>query len=287
MSQRAEKYARNMERRVASLEEEMDQVNQEMTARDVRMAKLESKIDRAVNAAARREKRERQEMERRMTVGVRIAVLCLATLLMILLLIIVDGTEKGKTASGAADQEATQEVMNVDLKLLSAFMGQLDDEGEDPLEAEKIEAALLEQGYFSEAIPLSFENQDFLQTACREFDIPYSIALAMVERETQFQNVAGDGGESIGYMQVKPACHADRMELLGVTDLWDPYGNFRVGCSYLAELLGKYGDMDMALMAYNMGPSRASRAWERGEYQSEYSREVIDRALYWEQVLKK
>lgn len=123
---------------------------------------------------------------------------------------------------------------------------------EDPYESEKIEQALVEQGYFRDDVPLSYEDQDFLHTACQESGVPYALALAVIERETQFQNLVGDDGASLGYMQVQERWHWDRMERLGVTDLMNPFGNFRVGCDFLAELLEKYPTQE-ALTAYNSG----------------------------------
>ena len=123
---------------------------------------------------------------------------------------------------------------------------------EDPYESEKIEQVLVEQGYFRDDVPLSYEDQDFLHTACQESGVPYALALAVIERETQFQNLVGDDGASLGYMQVQERWHWDRMERLGVTDLMNPFGNFRVGCDFLAELLEKYPTQE-ALTAYNSG----------------------------------
>ena len=87
---------------------------------------------------------------------------------------------------------------------------------EDPLEAEKIEQALVEQGYFRDDVPLSYEDQDFLHTACNESGVPYALALAVIQKETGFRNVLGDDGASAGYMQVQERWHRDRMERLGV-----------------------------------------------------------------------
>ena len=82
----------------------------------------------------------------------------------------------------------------------------------------------------------------------------------MIRQETEFRNVVGDDGRSVGYMQVQRRWHEDRMARLGVTDLTDPYGNFRVGCDYLAELLGKY-PLEEALTAYNSGkPGKSAYA---------------------------
>lgn len=147
-------------------------------------------------------------------------------------------------------------------------------EGEDPLEAEKIEEALVAQGYFRNDVPLTYDEQDFLHTACQESSVPYALALAVIEKETGFRNVIGDDGASCGFMQVQERWHWDRMERLGVTDLSDPFGNFRVGCDFLAELLDKY-PVEEALTAYNSGSP--------GE--SDYSRSVMENYEKWKEVV--
>lgn len=114
------------------------------------------------------------------------------------------------------------------------------------------EAREPESPFYRENIPLDYETQELLYEACGETGIRYELALAMVWRETTFRNVVGDGGESYGYMQVQPKWHADRMTRLGVDDLMDPAGNFRVGLDYMAELLDKY-ELPEALTAYNTG----------------------------------
>lgn len=111
-------------------------------------------------------------------------------------------------------------------------------------------------------VPLSYELQDMLRAACEESGIPMELALAVIWEETDFQNLAGDDGESEGYMQVQEKWHWDRMERLGVEDLMDPAGNFRVGCDYLAELLDKH-PLAYALTCYNSGKVRVSEYSER------------------------
>ena len=122
----------------------------------------------------------------------------------------------------------------------------------EPDENRKIEDALVESGYFRDDIPLDYDTQAFLRSACEESGVEYELALAVIRKETEYRNIAGDGGDSVGYMQVQEKWHRERMERLGVTDLSDPYSNFRVGCDYLAELLDKY-PLEEALTAYNRG----------------------------------
>lgn len=139
----------------------------------------------------------------------------------------------------------------------------VEDMAED-FENEKIEAALYETGYFRADVPLDGETQAFLRSACEEAGITYELALAVIRQETDFRNVVGDNGDSIGYMQIQPKWHEERMERFGVTDLADPYSNFRVGCDFLAELLSEY-TLEEALTAYNSGKAG----------QSEYATSVI------------
>ena len=132
-----------------------------------------------------------------------------------------------------------------------------------------------EQTPVREDIPLDEETQLLLYEVCTEKGIPYELALAVINQETDFRNIIGDDGASTGYMQVQRRWHEDRMERLGVTDLGDPYGNFLVGCDYLAELLGKGRGTEWALMAYNGGPTYANEMAKAGKT-SQYAKDVLN-----------
>lgn len=160
-------------------------------------------------------------------------------------------------AKAAGDTERTENHTEITPECTERAIEAEPDEGP---ENEYIEAALYESGYFREDVPLDGDTQAFLRAACEETGIPYELALAVIRQETEFRNVVGDDGRSVGYMQVQRRWHEDRMARLGVTDLTDPYGNFRVGCDYLAELLGKY-PLEEALTAYNSGkPGKSAYA---------------------------
>lgn len=125
---------------------------------------------------------------------------------------------------------------------------------------------LCEDSYLMPEHPLSLENQMLLYGACLEFQVDYALALAVVEQETGFRNVTGDDGDSVGFMQVQEKWHRERMTLLGVDDLKDPEGNFRVGCHFLRECIDKYG-LEKGLGYYNSGRAAVTS----------YSREVLGR----------
>ena len=129
------------------------------------------------------------------------------------------------------------------------------------------------------SVPLSAEIQACIKAVCEEAGIDPAVIIAMAEVESNYDSEAlGDGGKSFGLMQIQPRWHSERMAALGVTDLLDPKQNVTVGIDILAELLAKYdGNIEMALVAYNAGPTGAYRHWfGRGVYTSEYSRKVLE-----------
>ena len=126
---------------------------------------------------------------------------------------------------------------------------------------------LCEDTYLREDIPLSYDLQAMLYGACLEFEIDYSLALAVVEQETNFQNVTGDDGASVGFMQIQERWWSGLMEEIGARDLTDPEDNFRTGCAIIRKLMDKHGSVEDALTAYNRGKPG----------QSKYSRDVMER----------
>ena len=143
--------------------------------------------------------------------------------------------------------------------------------GEDPDEDALITAALEAQGYFRADVPLEYELQDVLHSACEEFGVEYSLMLALIEQETLFQNITGDGGDSVGYCQIQKKWWHGLMDDIGAKDLKDPQDNFRTGCAILAELIDKYGNAEDALSAYNTGNGGKTR----------YAQEVMARYAAW------
>ena len=160
--------------------------------------------------------------------------------------------------------------------------------GKDPLEAEKIEAALLEQGYFSDAIPLPYDLQDTMRTACEEYGCPYPLALAVAEVESNFDMEAVGAVGEVGVMQLNPGpenTYWVNLQAETNQDPTTPAGNIVCGVYLLGTHLVNYGDTEKALMAYNMGPAGALQAWEDGITSTEYTEKVTEAMDRWEAVL--
>ena len=77
-------------------------------------------------------------------------------------------------------------------------------------------------------------------------------------------------------MQISEKWHADRMDRLGVTDIYDTVGNIRVGVDYLSELFLEYEDAATVLMVYH-GEEDAVAKSSRGEI-SDYAKGILWRS---------
>lgn len=128
-------------------------------------------------------------------------------------------------------------------------------------------------------VPLDEEVQFHIAYLCEEANIPAGVVIAMIERESYYTaDAVGDNGNALGYLQIWEKWHSDRMERLGVTDLLDPIENITVGVDILAELLAKYdGNIEMALTAYNCGPTGAyNNYFSKGIYANDYAERVLE-----------
>lgn len=90
---------------------------------------------------------------------------------------------------------------------------------------------------------------------------PNIVKAIIMEESNGNPNAVGDGGESIGLMQIQPKHHKKRMEELGIVSLFDPQENVIVGCNILAELYDKYGNYEDALSVYNSGNTEDGKAY--------------------------
>lgn len=122
--------------------------------------------------------------------------------------------------------------------------------------------------------------------ACEKYGEEYGICpellMAIAEAESS-GNPNAENGECKGIMQVSERWHKDRMERLGVTDIYDTSGNILVATDYLYELFEKYGDVGMVLMVYN-GDSDAEDYMNGNAELSCYAEKVLERSAELERM---
>lgn len=119
-------------------------------------------------------------------------------------------------------------------------------------------------------IPLSEELQEKLYDAAAEFGVDYYIMIALIEKESGFENVVSDNGGSYGYCQIQPKWWYGLMVEIDATDLTKAKDNFRVASAIIAKLTEKHNGIEGALVEYNQGSYKGSS--------TPYSREIIENA---------
>ena len=86
------------------------------------------------------------------------------------------------------------------------------------------------------------------------------LVLAVIQVESRFDRRAVSPRGAQGLMQVKQVVVDELVDEGKLStrehDLKDPQVNVQIGVSYLAHLIELFGDLNIALAAYNWGPSR-------------------------------
>lgn len=121
-----------------------------------------------------------------------------------------------------------------------------------------------------------------LVTAAAAADIELAVVLGVIDVESSGNTFAVSDAGAMGLMQLRPATAAAVAERIGVrwrgaSTLFDPVANVRLGVAYLAELRERYGRMDVALAAYNWGPTHIAHRLESGRaLPVDYPRRVFE-----------
>ncbi|MCX7800437.1 MAG: lytic transglycosylase domain-containing protein [Fimbriimonadales bacterium] len=92
--------------------------------------------------------------------------------------------------------------------------------------------------------------------AAEEAGVDPELFDALVQAESGYNPMARSRAGAMGLSQLMP----DTARELGVANPFDPIQNLRGGATYLARLLRQFGDVRLALAAYNAGPNAVLRA---------------------------
>ena len=133
-------------------------------------------------------------------------------------------------------------------------------------------------------IGLSAQSADTLisaeyQTYCEEIGSQYGICPELLEAIMESEssgNPNAENGNCKGLMQINLKYHENRMQELGVTNIYDSKGNILLAADYLVELFEEYGDVGTVLMVYNGSEDAVARG-QRGDY-TEYASKIMKRS---------
>lgn len=117
---------------------------------------------------------------------------------------------------------------------------------------------------------LDAETVEYVEDISAEYGICPELVMAIIEAESSGRQYA-QNGNCKGLMQVNDQIHAERMEKLRVTDIFDKRGNILCGVDYIMELAETYDDVYIVLQYYH-GESDA------GDGSSAYADKILARS---------
>lgn len=142
--------------------------------------------------------------------------------------------------------------------------------------------------YLSELVPLDDNEQFCLNTWCKQYGVPYTLALAMIQTESSFNpNAVNKTGTCFSYMQINACNEAWLKRDLGISSVKNPLDNLRSGVYMIGGYIRKYEDLSMALMAYNSGEGGAKAKFAQGIYETAYTRKILGLKTEWDEALGK
>lgn len=130
---------------------------------------------------------------------------------------------------------------------------------------------------FSPPRPQARRNQqpfrELVEEAARRYGLDPALVHAVIHAESGYNLSATSPAGAQGLMQLMPAT----ARALGVRDPYDPAQNVEAGTRYLRGLLDRFGDVRLALAAYNAGPGAVERY--RGVPPYPETRNYVERVL--------
>jgi soluble lytic murein transglycosylase-like protein len=104
---------------------------------------------------------------------------------------------------------------------------------------------------------------------------------ALIITESSFNNWARSRRGALGLMQIRPhtavaMARETQQQWKGKPTLYDPGVNIALGAYYLDKLIKRFGDLRLALEAYNHGPTKLSTYLRKGRKPTDYSKRVIE-----------
>lgn len=136
-------------------------------------------------------------------------------------------------------------------------------------------------------IPLSKNLQKHIFEISKDNGVPYTLSLAIIERESKFDADAISYTSDYGLMQINRLNIGEMAKKYNSHDMLNAYQNVYCGISIIGKYLKKYkGDEERALLSYNMGDYGATKLRESGIKSTSYSEKILELQKKYENMLK-
>jgi soluble lytic murein transglycosylase-like protein len=102
---------------------------------------------------------------------------------------------------------------------------------------------------------ISSKIDEAIEKASKTYNIDSALIRAVIKQESNFNVTVVSHAGAQGLMQIMP----DTAKWLKVGNVWDIEQNIMGGTQYLRDQLNTFGDMKLALAAYNAGPNAVKK----------------------------
>ncbi len=118
--------------------------------------------------------------------------------------------------------------------------------------------------------------EQYVSKYAREYDVDELLIYAIIKIESNFNENASSHVNAIGLMQLMENTAIDinnkiNEQQITEQEIYDPETNIKLGTCYFSMLLKKYGNIGLALAAYNAGMGRVDEWIKNGTIQQDGS----------------
>jgi soluble lytic murein transglycosylase len=160
--------------------------------------------------------------------------------------------------------EAPEEKLNVSTAVASSVQEVSAEDVQESAEMRMIKIQMILEK-FKTGLPLKNKLRlaQLIYHESLKYDYDPELVLALIITESSFNNWSKSRMGAMGLMQILPTTGRDvakakKIPWHGKKTLFDPHLNIKLGIHYLAELHDRFGDLEIAITAYNYGPSRVA-----------------------------
>jgi len=126
----------------------------------------------------------------------------------------------------------------------------------------------------------AFRIPELILVESKKYSYDPLFLTALIITESSFYNWAKSSRGARGLMQLRPAtaialASETHLKWRGNRTLFDPEKNIALGAYYLNKMVSRFGNLTLALEAYNHGPSRLSKYLRKGYQPKRYSKKVL------------